>query len=374
MKRWIFNLLDPIEGTNYWLNLFNKTKNYSLRQLQEWQNEMMIMRGFDWNGFTTKKEIRNFKPESTKGCTKHQTSGSTGEPLTVYGPKSLEYIKSAIFERQWRSLGWNGRDWIVRLTAGEPKWKRYDYWRNVKPHNYRKINDELIDWIIKNKPFLIHGVAGAIREIIDKLADRMQYSLIYDTKFVLMSEDVTNHKTQLRAKYDISENVYSGYGLAELCTVASECKYHQLHVNMETCMVQIINGEIAVTDLFNDVTPIVSYLTKDKGKLWVNSDCKCGLKSDILFEVVGRSIDYYNGSEVKKPIGWWLVSPISHRYGKIKKWKATINLTKKELHLYFIGNADLTWYRKFVKRKTGLTLIEHRKRKIDNMKLLEVIR
>jgi len=370
MKRLIFNMMDPREGTNYYLDWFMKTQTYQKEKLEEYQMALIEINQIDLTRLKTKNEIRKFRPLNIKNCTKHQTSGSTGEPLTIYGPKKLEFIKSAIFERQWRSLGWNGKDWVVRLTAGEPKWKKYDYWRNVHPHNYRKIDDELIDWIIKHKPFIIHGVAGAIREIIDRLYEE-NIDLIYNIKYVLMSEDVTQHKKDLKQKYELDEEIYSGYGLAELCTVASECKCHNLHVNMETCMVHTFNGEIVVTDLWNNVTPISMYLTKDKGKIR-ESDCPCGLKSDILYDVVGRSIDYYNGPEVKKPIGWWLVSPISHNYtGKIKKWKATVDIKRKTLHLYVIGKTDMSKYRRFVKRN-GLKLIIHQVKKIDNTKLLEV--
>jgi len=285
--------------------------------------------------FKTKEYLRNFKPKLKGNETTHFSSGSTGEPLKTYGPEYLQSIKPAVFERAWKSVGWNGKDKILRLTAGIPQWGVFDWLRNVKPMNYRTIGPKHYNWIIKNKPFLIHGGSGAIREITTGIIKLGKEDVLKDITLYLMSEDTRKHTKYLKKYY---KAVYSGYGLAELCTVASQCKYGNYHVNMETCIVEIIKGEIVVTDLFNNITPIIRYRTKDYGKLR-KSDCKCGRKHDILYDIVGRGIDYYDGVKTKKPIGWWILSPISNNYGFIiKQWKVKVDLKKNKFILYVVWN------------------------------------
>ena len=328
---------------------------------------------------TTKEDLRKFSPKLQGNETVHFSSGSTGEPLKTYGPKYLQSIKPAVFERAWKSVGWNGEDWILRLTAGEPQWKLFDWLRNVKPMNYRTIGRKHIDWIIKNKPFLIHGGSGAVREITTLLSATLEGRLaMTHITLYLMSEDTRAHTKYLKQYY---KAVYSGYGLAELCTVASQCKYGNYHVNMETCIVEIIDGEIVVTDLFNTVTPVIRYRTKDYGKLR-KSDCKCGRKHDILYDIVGRSIDYYDGPLTKKSLGWWILSPISHDYSHlIKQWKVKIDLNKNKFILYVVWtgeiiSGDLILYRKWIKEESGLDLVIRTKKNMTNkgkMKLLEIV-
>ena len=338
MKETIFKLYDRMtKNISKWRDYLSEFEYSSIEELKELQLSRMDVntwKEYKHHKLTIKEDLRNFKPELKGNETVHYSSGSTGEPLKTYGPKELQSIKPAVFERAWKSVGWNGKDKILRLTAGEPQWKLFDWLRNVKPMNYRTIGNEHCNWIVKNKPFLIHGGSGAIREITTLLSSKPEgREAMSKITLYLMSEDTRKHTKALKKYY---KNVYSGYGLAELCTVASQCKYGNYHVNMETCIVEIIDGEIVVTDLFNTVTPIIRYRTKDYGKLR-KSDCPCGKKHDILYDIVGRGIDYYDGPKTKKPLGWWILSPISHNYGYLmKQWKVIVDLKKNKFILYVV--------------------------------------
>jgi len=361
-----------------WLRIYEFTDYFSRKQLRDYQ--FLLLKDIakkhnlqidDWDDFynlplTTKQDIQEYSPKDVENTTTHQTSGSTGYPLKVYGPNFLQQVKSAIFERAWKKIRPKK---VVRLTAGEPKWKFYDFWRNIKPHNYRNINQHILDYIIKHKP-LIHGQAGAIREITTKLIRQGHKELLGEISVYLMSEDVREHKEELKKYYG---GVYSGYGLAELCTVATDCVYENCHVNMETCIVEIINGEIVVTDLLNDVTPIIRYRTGDYGKL-MRSKCFCGKEHDILYGIEGRGIDY---SDVGQIINWRILSPISRYYlDIIKSWKAEVNLKKKELTLFVVWKYipdKLIAYREFLQDK-GLTLKIVTKKSLPNKKRMKLLK
>jgi len=403
MKDKIFKIYDRMtKNITVWRDYLSEFTNASYLNLLN--NEFFLMRHIcrkhqygivSWADFkkiklTTKEDLRNFKPTLKGNETTHFSSGSTGEPLKTYGPEFLQSIKPTVFERAWKSVGWNGKDKILRLTAGRPQWEVFDWLRNVKPMNYRTIGYEHYSWIMKNKPFLIHGGSGAIREITTGMIKLGREECLKDITLYLMSEDTRKHTKELKKYY---KAVYSGYGLAELCTVASQCKYGNYHVNMETCIVEIIKGEIVVTDLFNDITQIIRYRTKDYGKLR-KSDCKCGRKHDILYDIVGRGIDYYDGPKTKKPIGWWILSPISNDYGHlIKQWKVKVDLKKNKFILYVvwsdkpltfetetgsyeITNIELTSYKEWIKKESGLDLVIRTQKNMSNrgrMKLLEIV-
>lgn len=399
MKSIIFKLYDKAtKNIGEWKGYLDEYKHLSYKEIKYLQFKELDDTCFRWGyglstwdefrnmPLTTKDDLRKFKPVLEGGETVHYTSGSTGEPLKVFGPKELQSIKPAIFERAWKSVGWNGKDKILRLTAGEPQWKLFDWLRNVKPMNYRTINNKSYDWIIKNKPFLIHGGSGAIREITTGMIKLGREDVLKDITLYLMSEDTRKHTKELKKYY---KAVYSGYGLGELCTVASQCKYGNYHVNMETCICEVIDGEIVVTDLFNDVTPIIRYRTKDYGKLR-KSDCPCGSKHDILYDIKGRGIDYYDGPKTKKPLGWWILSPISHRYGKyIKQWKVVVDLKKNKFILYIVWATEetkkltnmksfmlLSWYTNWIKKESGLDLVIRPQKSMNNksrMKLLKIM-
>ena len=375
MKRIIFWIIDKCtKNLTKWRRLFNRSQYWTYEQLREFQlQRLKELYGIDitWEMFykmriTTKDDLRKFKPNlkgmNKKKLTHHFSSGSTGKPLKTYGPYILQPMKDAIFERAWKSVGWDGKQWILRLTAGEPQWRFYDFWRNVKPMNYRTIDKSYFDWIIKHKPFLIHGGSGAIREITTGIINMGREDVLKDIKVYLMSEDTTEHTKELLKYY---KNVYSGYGLAELCTVASQCRLLNYHINMETCIVEIINGEIVVTDLWNNITPILRYRTGDYGEIKkchpnMNYNCSCGKAHDVLYNIIGRRVDYYAGSLTKRPLSWWILSPITNRYGKfIDKWKVKVDLRKRKYILYVVWKnkpLKMIWFRDWIKKETGLDL------------------
>jgi len=388
MKKILFNIYDKLtKGMGKWKSIFDKTLKWNYKELRYYQlkrlNELYGIK--TWKEFyntplTTKDDLRKFKPilsnYKNKDLTHHYTSGSTGEPLKIYGPSFIQEVKPSIFTRGWEKLGWNGKDWILRLTNGEPQWKIFDWLRNVHPINYKNVTIKDAEWIIKNKPFLIHGGSGAIRELTTFIIKMNKQDCLKNIVVQLMSEDTREHTKVLKKYY---KKVYDGYGCHELCTISSPCAEGVNFVNMETCICEIINGEIVVTSLLNNVTPILRYRTKDTGKLIKNRNKKYGIAHDLLVNIQGRAVDYYDGTDTKKPLGWWILGPISHRPDLVSNWKIKVIPKKKKLILYVVWKnkpKKLIWYKKFIKKEAGLNVeIVERKRMSNKqrMKLLEIV-
>jgi len=295
-----------------------------------------------WNDFnslnpTSKDDLRNFTPNNPELAIVYQTSGSSGIPFSFYRDKSLEALDTAIFERAWSWVG-RSNELVLRLVSGEPKWKYFDYFRNIVPMNYRTISDEYADWVIEKRPRIIHGVAGAIRDLTDRVLkrggnDALKYAGVY-----LMSEDTSNHRKFLAQFYG---GVFMGYGNAECRSVASQCRMGTLHVNMETSIAESFDGELYVTNLFNKVMPFLRYKTGDKGRIVERKACGCGITSDAIEGIEGKVIDYYFEHGMKRPTGWWLVSPISHQYGNlVKAWRLEVIPSAKTIRVYVVPKSN----------------------------------
>ncbi len=353
-------------GTLAWRNFFLQTQAWSYGKKKDLQLQLLGalaqefgLRIGNWDDFraltlSSKDDLRTFSPHNPDKAVAHQTSGSSGIPFSFYRDEILEPVDSAIFERAW---SWVGRsdELVLRLVSGDPKWRYYDYFRNIAPKNYRTIDDTYADWVMEKKPKIIHGVAGAIRDLTDRVVKKGGERLLKHTFLYLMSEDPTNHRPILSRYYG---GVFMGYGNAECRTVASQCKFGTLHVNMETSIAESIDGELYVTNLFNKAMPFLRYKTGDKGRIVQQKTCQCGITSDSIEGLEGKVIDYYYEQGMKRPTGWWLVSPISHQYGDlVKAWRLELFPKKKLLRVYVVPKSHnverLDEYLKWVEQNTG---------------------
>ena len=351
-----------------WRGFFSQTQSWAYEKKKRLQ--LTLLRGlaqeFDlkietWDDFDTlplssKDEMRRFVPHNPETAIPHQTSGSSGIPFAFYRDPALEAIDGAIFERAW---SWVGRSdgLVLRLVSGNPKWKYYDSFRNIIPMNYRTIDDRYADWMIEKKPRIIHGVAGAIRDLTDRVVRKGGARALENSIAYLMSEDSANHRKVLSRYYG---GVFMGYGNAECRTVASQCSAGTLHVNMETSIVESINGELYVSNLFNKVMPFLRYPTGDKGDVVARKSCACGLVSDAIEGIQGKVIDYYYQPGMKRPTGWWLVSPISHEHADlVKAWRLEIIPSKKTIRVYVVPKSEnLAGFQKYlgwVEENTGFS-------------------
>jgi phenylacetate-CoA ligase len=343
--------------SQYWSK--EKLEEFQLQKIRELSQHFGL--GIDnWRDFyakpiTSKQDIPiNYTPKVRKYIT-HQTSGSTGEPRQIYVPASHWPRKEAVFMRCWTWLGWHGQP-VVRLIAGKPTWPWYDGWRNVKILDYRRPGEEHFKYVIEKSPFLIHGRGGGVRGTCEGVIKMGRQDVLKDVGLLWLGETSEGHKERLKP---FVRAFYEGYGLAELAPVASPCEYGSMHINMECGIIESINGEIVITDINNDAMPFIRYRTGDDGQI-KESDCQCGRQHPILYNVRGRRTDFFDGPEVKRPIHWWIVSPISHDYfDLVKAWRAEVYPKKGMIIIHFVFREKedfprLEPYRRWIENETGL--------------------
>ena len=96
--------------------------------------------------------------------------------------------------------------------------------------------------------------------------------------------------------------VFETYGSREFTLIAAECDRHTgLHLSMEYLLVEIVDdqgrpvpegveGNIAITDLYNYGMPFVRYLNGDRA-IAATTPCSCGRGLATIAKVIGRRLD-----------------------------------------------------------------------------------
>ena len=77
-------------------------------------------------------------------------------------------------------------------------------------------------------------------------------------------------------------------GAAEAGIIAFECPFGHMHVNEENVVLEVIDGEIVVTNLNAFSIPIIRYKLGDAVKVDTKTKCSCGRSSTIITEIEGR--------------------------------------------------------------------------------------
>jgi phenylacetate-coenzyme A ligase PaaK-like adenylate-forming protein len=332
-----------------WRRFFAESEGWTYKQKKSHQLQLLKALSSEfglgvesWDDFgnlkiTKKDDLRDYRPHHPEMGIPYHTSGSSGAPFAFYRDQLLEPADNAIFERAWRWVGRN-HQLVLRLVAGEPKWAYYDSLRNVKPMNHRTIDNSYAEWIEEYRPFIIHGVGGAIRDLAERVIRRGNAKVLRETILYLMSEDTRNHREALRQYF---RGIFMGYGTAEARTVASQCRFGTLHVNMETSIAESIGGEIVVTNLLNSVMPFIRYRTGDTGDVLQNRRCRCGVASDVIEGIQGKVFEYSFERGMKRPTGWWLVSQLGHVYSdQVEAWRLEVVPSKKLVRVFVVPRTE----------------------------------
>jgi phenylacetate-CoA ligase len=250
---------------------------------------------------------------------KSTTSGSSGEPVTIYRDQHSEKIHTAV---GWRFRRWSSHD------IGDKYARIWGYSTQQKSNNK-------IKFISKIKQNITHFFdpieqLNAFDSISDSAMEnflqiintnKIKHLIGYSTSLFLFAQYVNRkHPGHLKLKSvrTISEMLYKDqrkfieneftckifdtYGNKENGLIAAECDHHcGYHINAENLIIEIIDpkgnplndgtsGEIVITDLNNYAMPLIRYRTGDIGNLLLKS-CSCGRGLPVIEKISGRAID-----------------------------------------------------------------------------------
>jgi phenylacetate-CoA ligase len=284
-------------------------------------NPSMLKNPEDWNlvPILEKQMIRSFSSDFINPFFKRNrlqkvtTGGSTGEPLQMYRDKKFEHEVL-----QWRMLKkWNCNPYDdVLLLWRIPKsnlslkykilnsliwWptKRYKFdSSSLSKENLLKISEVLIN----KQPPIIHGYVGSIVDLAYFLKDN-NVKLPYIPLVWTTAAPLTKLQRDLICQAFGVESVLDQYGCSEVLYIGSNSPKNTnisifedfVHVEFITTQKNVVNdfetfGEMLITDLENNIFPLIRYSVGDRSRSVKNNQNGIGCFKQIA-PVSGRISD-----------------------------------------------------------------------------------
>ncbi len=223
------------------------------------------------------------------------TSGSTGEPFTVYYDPDFVITRNMLFLRALRSAGYKITQRILLITDEKPDQKK------VTPPGWYYTSildspDQLLRKLNNVKPDYLYGSRTPLK-LIAELIHSTNFPVYYPKKIISTAETL-DQSTRAFLENTFNAELYEFYGLTEMGIVGWECAEHNgLHLAEDSTIVEYLpvgngNGSrLVMTNLNLMAMPFIRFETGDivysgGGKL-----CPCGRKATILKRIEGRISD-----------------------------------------------------------------------------------
>ena len=233
---------------------------------------------------------------------KDMTGGSTGSPMVFYYDEDRLDSRNAAAIRHNRWTGWDiGQKMAVLwgaprdLDSGSMKARVRDWILDRRVMlDASSIDDERLrafhHRLMRHQPKFVLAYANTMalfaRYLRDSGLEPPRPHAIITSGEVLTAENRTLIESTFHCK------VYNRYGCREFAVIASECGHHRgMHINAENLLVDVVSGEVVVTDLKNFAMPMIRYRTRDAGAL-LPGVCDCGRGLPLLNLTGGRVTEF----------------------------------------------------------------------------------
>lgn len=281
--------------------------------------------GLNWSSFRdvpllTRQELRDQGqaidctevPEHHGKISVLRTSGSTGSPVEVRSTESLGMLRQA---NALRDHLWHGRD--ASKTMAGIRWRADD--EAMAPDGW-----ELEDWGAPHNQFYKTGAAFFLNSVSD-IEDQRDWWLRRDPHYLishpsnlrallLLMQRGDGRPQQIEQLRTVGEQLsddlrglarelldvklVDSYSCQELGYIAMQCpQATHYHVLSDSVVVEVVRadgkpcavgemGQVLVTSLHNQVTPLIRYAIGDMAI--PGDDCACGRGLPVLKQIAGR--------------------------------------------------------------------------------------
>lgn len=240
------------------------------------------------------------------------TSGSTGEPFTVFVEKKQLEMRWAATLRSTEWTGYRFGDRQVRLWHKYLSMKKFEVIKErieaflsrrkfVPAYEIGEDNiKDFLDEILKFKPVLLDGYAESFN-IIAQYLRHFKYDG-YKPKGIMSSAQTLPEDSRKRIEEAFGCKVYDKYGAREFAGgIAYQCSEQDgYHVVAECAIIEIVDkegrqvapgetGHVVVTELNNNALPLIRYRLGDVATaIDPNKQCACGRGLPLIGNIEGR--------------------------------------------------------------------------------------
>jgi phenylacetate-CoA ligase len=218
---------------------------------------------------------------------KSRTSGSTGVPTATYFDGFAWTLARHVLKLR------------ARLACGLRPWDRVAVFQEDVPNGFHvaalgrvasvslhRRPSELAGALTRFAPTALYGPPSHL--------DRLSGAGIHlpSVRRVFTSAEMLDEGTRRRLTAAFGTPPLDVYGCTEVKEVAWQCGQRDAyHVNAEWVIVEVSDGSILLTSLYNRAMPLLRYRVGDTGRE-VPGMCPCGRGLPLMFPVLGRSVDY----------------------------------------------------------------------------------
>ena len=230
------------------------------------------------------------------------TSGSTGEPLTIYLTGRDEEFRKAKHLRSNVALGQKARDRWVVITGPQHFGETQRFQKLIGiyvPTSVSVFDDDAtkVSTIQRLKPHILDGYSSSLF-LLAKEVKRLGVETIRP-KFVIGGSELIEDYQRLFIEKTFGASFYDQYACVELERLAWQCKEKSgYHMDADSVVMQFVDengdevasgekGEVVCTSLFNHAMPLIRYSIGDIG-VADNEECPCGRTLPLMKIMEGR--------------------------------------------------------------------------------------
>jgi phenylacetate-CoA ligase len=277
---------------------------------------------------TRKEDIRGLPPErliargvDARHLFQRNTTGVTGQPLSIWRTPREEFLSSAtIMRRELRALGVRRGDRIAMVTS-PPRGKPPRESKREKPGSaafrrmlirragtdrVHRINgyapvDEIVESLRVAQPDVIAGLPGILTLVAQRLESLGDTSIT--PRLVITSAETVTPAMRDELSRAFKASVYDTYGSQEFSRIATECLVTgEYHICDDSVLVEVLAGDRAAapgetgrvigTGLHTYAMPFLRFELGDVATRGRDS-CACGVPFPTLLGIQGRMVDVF---------------------------------------------------------------------------------
>ena len=344
-----------IRETNHLLKLARNKSTYYQEKLQHIPDPILSIDDLKYLPVVNKEiVIKNHDAliVDNKDSTLHVTSGSAGDPLSVWVSRQAEMFRLAGRMRYYSWWGITLADKHVLIWAKKATTKKNTgILTGLKKKIYNRryfidvfnLSKETIHYYYKGiqryQPAYIRGYLSGIKQFVELMNDAGLKGEELGINYAIVTSEVLFPGDRELIEQGLNCRVINEYGSAEAGLFAMECPQGSLHVYEEAILMIPASGdEVHITELYNTSMPLINYNIGDK-VFFSSHPCQCGRVLKVIDRIEGRC-----GDQVKKTNGEYL-SQYTFYYlikelddigfkGSIKKYRIVQN--KNEFNFFII--------------------------------------